>query len=195
MGDLLYIFAALAVAGAAIAIFRHKLEAMAARVEAALNLVAIALVLFIMVFVTAEILGRYLFNNPIPGHLELSELFMPAIVFLAIAYTQSTGGHIQLTLLVDNVPPGVRRVLDLFTLTLSLGVYALLCFYSARSAYWNFINVEVTMSPPYFRIWWATAIVPLGIFLTAFRVYLEIFSTAFPNWKLTKPTGFQMFSE
>ena len=195
MSEMLYIAAALIVVGAAIFVLRRRLEAVMAKVEVSLNLVANALVLFIMVFVTVEIASRYLFNSPIPGHLELSELFMPAIVYLSIAYTQSTGGHIQLSILVDNVPVSVRRVLDLFTLTLSLLTYAVLCFYTARIAWLNFVNNEVTMSPPYFKIWWSSAIVPLGIFLTSVRLYMELFSTAFPQWKLTRPQGFHIGSE
>ena len=48
---------------------------------------SILVILFVMVFVGAEVLMRYAFNAPIPGHLEGSELLMPIIVFLAISYT------------------------------------------------------------------------------------------------------------
>ncbi|NJM28169.1 MAG: TRAP transporter small permease subunit, partial [Pseudanabaena sp. RU_4_16] len=54
-----------------------------------------------MMFVSAEVLMRYGFNSPIPGHLELSELLMPIIVFLALSYTQATHGHVGMDFLLD----------------------------------------------------------------------------------------------
>jgi len=45
---------------------------------------SILIILAVMAFVGAEVVMRYAFNSPIPGHLEGSELLMPLIVFLAL---------------------------------------------------------------------------------------------------------------
>src|SRR5262245_66375504 len=65
-------------------------------------------ILFVMFFVGAEVLMRYAFNSPIPGHLEGSELLAPIIVFLALSYTQATHGHVGIDLLLDALAPGRR---------------------------------------------------------------------------------------
>jgi TRAP-type C4-dicarboxylate transport system permease small subunit len=57
------------------------------RIEIALMAAAAAIAVFVMLFVTAEVVMRYGFSAPIPGHLEGSELLMPIIVFLGISST------------------------------------------------------------------------------------------------------------
>ena len=62
-----------------------------------------------MLFVGAEVMMRYVFNSPIPGHLEVSELLMPIIVFLGLSYTQATHGHVGMDLVLDSLPPRAQR--------------------------------------------------------------------------------------
>lgn len=56
------------------------------RIEIALMAVAAAIAVFVMLLVSAEVIMRYGFSAPIPGHLEGSELLMPIIVFLGLPY-------------------------------------------------------------------------------------------------------------
>lgn len=184
MTELHTLLVGLVVTGLVIAVMRHWLDVAVSWIEQALNLVALVLLLFIMGFVTAEIGGRYLFNSPITGHLELSELFMPAIVFLAMAYTQSTDGHIRLTILVERFSPRWQRVTEMVVLLLSLLALTLLAYYSGKIAYSKFAGGDVTMSPPYFPIWPSSALVSVGLWLTALRVYLQLLHLAVPRWRI-----------
>jgi TRAP-type C4-dicarboxylate transport system permease small subunit len=186
MTELYTLLGGLLLMGLVIAVLRHWLDVAVSWVEQAFNLVALAFVLFIMAFVTAEIGGRYLFNTPIPGHLELSELFMPAIVFLAMAYTQATDGHIRLTILVERFSPGWQRLTELVVLLLSLLALTLLAYYSGKIAYSKYLGGDVTMSPPYFAIWPSSALVSVGLWLTALRVYLQLLHLAIPQWRIIR---------
>src|SRR3546814_14277081 len=67
-----------------------------ARIEDAFNLVA-ALVIFIMMFfMVAEVVGRKVFNAPIPGAIDWIEVSMAAFAFMGAAYCQRLGGHIRM---------------------------------------------------------------------------------------------------
>jgi len=77
------------------------------RIEYILVAASVLTTLFAMAFVGAEVLMRYAFNAPIPGHLEGSELLMPIIVFLAISYTQATRGHVGMDLVLDMLALGM----------------------------------------------------------------------------------------
>jgi len=144
------------------------------RVEQLLLAGSVAVILFVMAFVCAEVLMRYAFNSPIPGHLESSELLVPVIVFLAISYTQSTHGHVGMDLLVENLSPAARRYATVATLLISIFVCAVLAFFSFKNALQMWRYDDVTMSPPYFHTWPSAAAIPLGYALTALRMFIQV---------------------
>jgi TRAP-type C4-dicarboxylate transport system permease small subunit len=66
-----------------------------------LRLLALAsgcVLLIMMVYTVIDVVLRYGFNRPFSGSLEFTEFSMVLIVFLAIAYTGWTGGHIAVDL-------------------------------------------------------------------------------------------------
>lgn len=135
---------------------------------------AVLVVLFIMFFVCAEVLMRYAFDSPIPGHLEGSELAAPIIVFLGLSYTQATHGHVGMDLVLDALSPGVRRYAVMATLLISIFICAILAYFSFTNALqlWRFN--DVTMSPPYFKTWPSAAAIPLGYALVSLRMYIQL---------------------
>jgi TRAP-type C4-dicarboxylate transport system permease small subunit len=122
-----------------------------------------------------------LFNRPIPGHLELSELLMPPTIYLAISYTQATGGHVRMTLLIDLLNPRLRAGVEIVVRVLSIGICAILSYYSGKHALrvWRF--GDVTMSPPYFVVWPSAIMAPVGLFLVTLRQYLEVLHLVAPK--------------
>lgn len=181
MGELSIVLVGIIALGGFIYYAAVVLDQWAWRMEQFLNLAANAMILFVMLFVTAEVFMRKVFNAPIPGHLEWAELFMPAIVFFAMAYTQSTGGHVQMMLVIERLPTRIRRVADVVTLALSVFIYAILTYFSAKYTYSTWQIDDVTMTPPYTLIWPSTAAVTVGIFFTTLRLYLDFLQVLFPN--------------
>jgi TRAP-type C4-dicarboxylate transport system permease small subunit len=142
---------------------------------------AILVILFVMLFVGAEVLMRYAFNAPIPGHLEGSELLAPVIVFLAISYTQATHGHVGMDLLLDALAPAARRYAEMATLLVSIFICAVLALFSFRNAYQLWLYDDVTMSPPFFRTWPAAAAIPVGYALVSVRMYIQLLNIFDPG--------------
>jgi len=64
------------------------------RTSELLALVGGAMILFIMIMTVISILGRQLFNSPIKGDFEITELACGIAVFLFFPYTQITGQNI-----------------------------------------------------------------------------------------------------
>ena len=80
------------------------------RLEATLGLVA-AIALFAMMALTfADVIGRKLLGASIPGSLELTELLMLAVIFVALPLTSLHGEHVVFDLL-ESLPAatGARR--------------------------------------------------------------------------------------
>jgi TRAP-type C4-dicarboxylate transport system permease small subunit len=144
------------------------------RVEFALAVGAAAIAVFAMLFVGAEVLMRYAFSAPIPGHLEGAELLMPVIVFLALSYTQSMHGHVGMDLVLDALSPRIRRFATMGTLLISIFVCAVLAWFSFKNTWQLWEYDDVTMSPPYFRTWPSGAAIALGYMLISLRMYMQV---------------------
>ena len=68
-----------------------------------LNVVGTTLILLMVVAVNADVLGRNLFNHPIPGVLEFIGWSIVAIVFLQMANTLREGRHINNDILISMI--------------------------------------------------------------------------------------------
>ena len=181
MLELLYTAIVVLVVGIVLTVLATKAGFLLSKIEHYLTYAATALIIGIMVYVCAEVVMRYVFNSPLPGHLEGSELFVPIIVFFAISYTQSQNGHVGMTVVVESLPPAVRRYVDISTLLLSVLTCAVLSYFSYKFAYNEWAIDDVTMTPPYWRIWPSAAAVPLGYMLIAMRLYLQALHLISPN--------------
>jgi TRAP-type C4-dicarboxylate transport system permease small subunit len=142
---------------------------------------SVLVILFVMSFVGAEVLMRYAFNSPIPGHLELSELMMPIIVFLALSYTQASRGHVGMDLLLDALSPAARRICQMTVLIVSIFICSVLAFFSFKNALQLWSYDDVTMSPPYFKTWPSAAAIPIGYALVSLRMYIQVLNIFDPE--------------
>lgn len=79
-----------------------------------------AVVLAVMMFMTFfDVIGRYFFNSPIVGTVDMTELFMGLIVYLGIGLTTFQRGHISVDLLTTRLPTRLHLVFDLFAQVVS----------------------------------------------------------------------------
>jgi len=77
-----------------------------------LHLVAQLLLFFMMLLITFDVLGRYLFHHPIKGSVDLTELALTVIIFFSIAYTHWKREHISIDFLMERFPLRVQWIAD-----------------------------------------------------------------------------------
>ncbi|MDP6563479.1 MAG: TRAP transporter small permease [Alphaproteobacteria bacterium] len=181
MTELLTVIVVALVAAGALAFVTTKAELSLRWLEDSLILVATAIILFVMAFVVAEVVMRYAFNSPIPGHLEGAELLLPMIVFFGVSYTQARDGHVGMTFVVEALPPKVRRITDIVTLSVSGLTCAVLAYFGAKHAYLAWDYDDVTMTPPYWYVWPSAAVIPIGYLMLAVRMVLQILQKVMPD--------------
>ena len=143
-------------------------------IEDWLNLASVFIIMFLMFFATAEIIGRYAFNAPIPGHVEIVELIMAGIVFLGIAYTERIGGHVRMELFVTKVLKGrAYHFAEVITSVLSLFVYVFIFIYTLQFAIFAYDIGDVT---PYINwpTWPSKLAIPIGSLFLCIRFIIEI---------------------
>lgn len=85
----------------------------------------------LMAITVADVVGRSLFNKPIPGTFELSEYMLAVIVLLGAAYTQQVKGHVAVDFFTGRCPPRARAVLNGLTGAASLFIVAIVVWQGA----------------------------------------------------------------
>jgi len=95
-----------------------------------LNWVAGAGLVVMLGLVVADIIGIKLFNNPIPGGIEITAFLGVVVTAFAIAYTQVLRGHIQVEFVVMRLPKRAKSVIAAFVTLLGLALFIFLAWQS-----------------------------------------------------------------
>jgi len=107
----------------------------------------------LMLLVTADVCGRYFFNNPIMGASELASFMMIVVVFPALAWAAITGKHVKVDLLVSRFPPRVQAILDSITMLAALGTYIVITWRSVLESM-AVHNVTSLLRLPHAPFYW-----------------------------------------
>jgi TRAP-type C4-dicarboxylate transport system permease small subunit len=84
------------------------------RARRALELISALLVTGLVLVTVVDVVGRYLFNAPLAGAFEITQLLLGALVFAALPLTTAKGAHIEVDLLLPLLPGGVSHGLARF---------------------------------------------------------------------------------
>jgi TRAP-type C4-dicarboxylate transport system permease small subunit len=148
---------------------RRGLEAL----ETVLNLLSAVTLFLLMFYVTAEVGMRYLFNRPLPGHLEATQLMIAPAVFLALSWVQARRGHVGMDLLYVRLSPLGQAAADCVTQAVALVTFATITWFSWLSTLdaWQVGDVTPTAN---LSTWWSKGAVPLGAGLLCIRLLMQL---------------------
>jgi len=138
------------------------------------HIIAPILLVGMMFLVVCDVGGRYLFNRPVHGALEITEFIMVGLVFLTLAHTQAIKGHIQVELLIGLMSRRKKLVLDLVTYVLGTVIFALITWQGWVSFMDSWGIREKTDGLIPFPVYPAKFVVPLGCFLLTLRFIADI---------------------
>ncbi|MEM8852205.1 MAG: TRAP transporter small permease [Pseudomonadota bacterium] len=78
----------------------------------ALSATAAVLLMAMMGLTVADVVGRYLFNSPVPGAFEATEIMLALAIFAGLPLVTARGEHIQVRLLLDQLPGAAVWLLE-----------------------------------------------------------------------------------
>jgi TRAP-type C4-dicarboxylate transport system permease small subunit len=141
--------------------------------NSALKYVCVGLLLFMMALGTVDVIGRYLFNNPILGTLEVFEILLPAIVLLGLGYTQESKGHVSMDLLVTQLSPRTKTILEIVMNGCALVISALILWrgWILTAVYWRMGRTIPTIDVPMFL---PQLFVPLGALMLSLVLMVQM---------------------
>ena len=105
-----------------------------------------ALVFFYMFLVGANIAGRYVFNRPVDGTLEIGQLVLASVVFFSLAYAQMENAHIRVTAALRILPRNWQEKFETTILAVGFLMMILMAWKSLPFALESFEMREVHMS-------------------------------------------------
>lgn len=109
-----------------------------------LNGVAEMLVFTMALLITANVVGRYVLQNPIPNVIAMVEMyFMVGIVFLSLASLEKHDENIEVNIVSKRLPPEVQTAASVVAKILVLGIFAYI-FYQAVGRTWELWELNAT---------------------------------------------------
>ncbi|MEM9395464.1 MAG: TRAP transporter small permease [Pseudomonadota bacterium] len=149
------------------------------KLEAAMNLVAGTVIFALVLLAVYNVLGRKLFNAPVPGYVDWTEQFMATFAFLGLAYCQREGGHIRMDILVGQFRGRMLWAAEwlscVFMLLLTTALIYGTWFHFERSFDWAAplwsTDSSIDIALP---LWPAKLIVPVSLAVLWVRLALQI---------------------
>ena len=92
--------------------FFMKVDAVATKISSYMSFGASATVVVVMLTVTADVVGRYFFNTPLTGVMEIIKMAIPVIAFFMFPWATHESRHVRSTVLYMHLPQKVRMVID-----------------------------------------------------------------------------------
>lgn len=137
--------------------------------------------IFILLILTvADVVGRFVFNHPIPGTFELTKILFAVSVFFSLPVSQYRGENLSITLLYDTFSNFVKGIFDCIISLLCIGTFSITLLqtlkYAARMRSANTIT-SVLRWPLYPWIYLAAvglAILVLALILDLFNALSEM---------------------
>jgi TRAP-type C4-dicarboxylate transport system permease small subunit len=143
------------------------------RLSRAINSIGVGFLAVMMFLTGTDVTLRYIFNRPIAGAYELTELMMVILVFWGLSYTQFEKGHVAIELVFSRLPKRAQAIVDIIVYCLCLGLFALLVWQSVVQAKDKLVSglVTGTLLIPVWPFYLAEA---LGCIIMCFVLFVDL---------------------
>ena len=127
----------------------------------------------IMFLVTIDVTGRYFFNKPLLGTLEITEFLLAGAVLFGLSYTQHLRGNVRVELFFDRLPEKCQFCLNNFAQIIGLILFAVITYEGIVNAYDGYVS-HLSSDILRFPAWPFLLFVPLGAVLMFLEILIQI---------------------
>jgi len=144
------------------------------KVEEWLSYISAGAIGAMMIITVADVVARRLFHGHVKGSYEYVSLLFVYLIFLGLAIAQRRDAHITFGILYDRLPRKVRLYTEGVILALSFTLFSALTWYTAKSAYVNFLMGDTLLGSIQVVTWPSRVGVPVGCGMFALRLLVQI---------------------
>lgn len=147
------------------------------RVAGAASLVSLICVALMMLHVTADVVGRFTMNMPLPGTITIvSHYYMVLLGFLALALAEDRNAHISVEVVYDLLPGFARRALAILARLVSAAAFGLVAVRGWEVAQSKTaIGASVQQGSDVIVVWPTYWAIPIGAGLMALVALAKVF--------------------
>lgn len=139
--------------------------------------VAVGLLVPMMFLVTGDVIGRYVFNSPIPAVFEINSHFlMVMVVFFPLAYVHHLKEHVFVTLFTDRLPSRGKALLEGTSAILGMVLYGVIGWYGLQKAILSTRVLEYIPGVVNVPVWLSKWIIPIGCLAFCMELMRDAFS-------------------
>lgn len=112
---------------------------------------AMAISIFIMLFITVSVCGRYFFSIPIPDDIVIMQSLLVVLVFLPFAYVQNLKAHLSVSILTDMMSAKGQYICDMLGIVVGIvfiSIVTVASFGDAALAFQDQAIFEGTLEVP-----------------------------------------------
>jgi tripartite ATP-independent transporter DctM subunit len=91
-----------------------------------INIAGISALLAVVIVNFFDVFLRYIFNRPLKGMTNITEILLITAVFLAVAHTHNEKGHIAIDLITSKLKAKARIMMEIITSLLGAGLFAII---------------------------------------------------------------------
>jgi TRAP-type C4-dicarboxylate transport system permease small subunit len=129
----------------------------------------------LMLVGVVHVLGRKFFDMPVFGYIDIVEIMMAFMVFLAISYTERLGGHIRMELFVGMLRGRWLAVFELVGVVLGLAMIGIVLVYSWDHAMRAYHLGDSTIDAQ-IPLWPSKIVVPISLGLLFVRLLVSLWA-------------------
>ena len=104
------------------------------RIDAVLGIAASVLLMLLMLVTVVDVVGRYVFNRPLPGGFELTELGLLVLIFAGLPLVSRADEHVTMDFIDRLMGPAARALLERAVHVLCAGIFFLAAWLVWRKA-------------------------------------------------------------
>ena len=150
------------------------------RIDRTFGIAAGIMLFVLMMVVTVDVIGRYLFSAPLHGSFEYVQICMAMVVFLALPVIVARDDNVQVDVFEVMIPKALRRITRMIGFTISVAVVAGLTWITFLRAHSFYVSDErffLLPLPLYPVAWfifatWAVCLVIVLIQLVKYPAFL-----------------------
>ncbi len=143
-----------------------------AGILAALSLIAI------LVLIVVQMLARWT-GEVFPGAPDYAGYAMAAASFLAFANALNRGSHIRVSIVLNALRPGARRILDIWCFAVGTAVMWYFVFYAYRFTFWSWKFNDISQGQDRTPLWIPQSVMLLGAVILAIALTDHLVSLIF----------------
>lgn len=140
--------------------------------------IVVVCIAIMMLSTTIDVIGRFFFNAPIRGTVEVNQVLLIFTVFLGLGYTQLMKRHIRVDMIFDRISSTRRRLMvDVLESLLALVIVGFVTYGSTAWAYNSVLTGQYEIGSVRYPVWVGRIAVSFGCLALCAQYVVDIIQT------------------